>query len=342
MTSSIFSRSHCGKAINTQLAVLESLDYKCDNLLLKTGLVRAKLQDTHNELSKESENKFYHNVLDLVNNKLIGLQLGEGFLPQTYGLFGYALLSAKTLRHALQFTTHFYQLTFTYFTFDFKVYGEEAEFIITNPIPTDLQVLNLLIDRDMSAAIVLFSEMIGYSFPLIRVELPHSGHGHQQKYCDYFNCDVIFNQPKGKLIFNSMLLDKALPNGDATTSDYFRQQCQMLVTRLSGSSKFVDQVRMIILSRPGYFPDIDLIAEKLSMSSRTLRRKLTEEQSNYREILDEIRYKLAIEYLSETKIPLSEISDLLGYSEPGNFTHAFKRWSGEAPIKYRESLYLKK
>jgi len=201
MTSVVFSRSHSGKAINTQLDILESLGYTCDQLLLKTGLVLAKLEDTHYAFSKESENQFYHNIIDLVDNKLIGLQLGAGFKPQKYGLFGYALLSAKTLRHALQFATHFYQLTFTYFTFDFKVYGDEAEFIITNPIPTDFQVLNLLIDRDISATVVALSEMIGGNFPSVRVELPHSGHGKQQSYRDYFNCEVLFNQPKAKSSF---------------------------------------------------------------------------------------------------------------------------------------------
>jgi len=342
MTSSVFARSHSGKAITTQLEILESIGYESEQLLFKTGLVREKLEDIHCELTKESENQFYHNILDLVDNKLIGLQLGEGFLPQKYGLFGYACLSARTLRHAIQFATHFYQLTFTYFTFDFKVYGDEAEFIITNPIPTDFQVLHLLIDRDISAAVVALTEMVGFDCPSIRVELPHSGHGQQQKYRNYFGCEVLFNQPKAKLIFNSNILDKELPNSDPATSDYFLQQCKMLIAKLSTNSKLVDQVRMIILARPGYFPDIDFIAEKLEMAPRTLRRKLSNENSSYREIFDEIRYKLAKEYLSETRLPLSEISELLGYSEPGNFTHAFKKWSGEAPITYRKSQQITK
>jgi len=339
MINSIASRSHSGKAITTQLKILETLGYDSEQLLFKTGLVCEKLEDENRELTRESENKFYQNILDLVDDKLIGLKLGEGFSPQKYGLFGYALLSAKTLRHAILFATNFYQLTFTYFTFNFKVYGEEAEFIITNPIPTDFQVLNLLVDRDISATKVALSEMIGEGFPVTRIELPHDGHGQQQRYHDYFSCDVLFNQPKAKLIFKSNIVDNALPNSDSTTCDYFLQQCQMLIAKLSSHSKFVDQVRMIILARPGYFPDIDYIAEKLEMSPRTLRRKLSTENSSYRKILDEIRFKFAVEYLTETKLPLSEISGLLAYSEPGNFTHAFRRWSGRSPRAYRKEIF---
>jgi AraC-like DNA-binding protein len=76
------------------------------------------------------------------------------------------------------------------------------------------------------------------------------------------------------------------------------------------------------------------------MSVRTLRRRLREEGSSYRELLDEIRFGLARDYLTDTRLPLEEISELLGYSEPGNFSHAFRRWSGQSPRLYRQELTL--
>ena len=66
-----------------------------------------------------------------------------------------------------------------------------------------------------------------------------------------------------------------------------------------------------------------------------MRRRLTEEGTSFQDVLDEVRFGLATEYLVETLLPLQEISALLGYSEPGNFTHAFKRWSGKAPSDFR-------
>ena len=91
-----------------------------------------------------------------------------------------------------------------------------------------------------------------------------------------------------------------------------------------------------MLARPGFFPDIDYVAEKLGMSTRTLRRRLKEEGSNYRALLDEIRFGLAKEYLGETNLPMEEICGLLGYSESGNFSHAFRRWSGQSPRDWRQ------
>ena len=127
-----------------------------------------------------------------------------------------------------------------------------------------------------------------------------------------------------------------MPMRDVESSGVLQQQCQLLLARMSDSSGFVERVRQIIVERPGYFPDIDYIAEKLHMTSRTLRRKLTAENSSYQKILAEVRYQLAREYLSTSNLPLEEISSLLGYSAPGNFTNAFKRWHGNSPRQFRQ------
>jgi AraC-like DNA-binding protein len=72
------------------------------------------------------------------------------------------------------------------------------------------------------------------------------------------------------------------------------------------------------------------------MTSRTLRRRLTEEGSSYQQILADVRYQLAREYLATSRLPVEEIAAMLGYSNPGNFTHAFKRWHGSPPRQYRQ------
>lgn len=167
--------------------------------------------------------------------------------------------------------------------------------------------------------------------------LAHDGHGRKQEYRDYFGCRVCFASYPSQIIFSADILDRPLPQSDPETSLYFRQQCHMLIAKLSSQSHFIDDLRMLILARPGYFPDIDSLAEKLHMSTRTLRRRLKAEGSSYRQLLEEIRFELAREYLKETELPLDEISFLLGYTEPGTFSHAFRRWSGQPPSVYRKN-----
>ena len=92
----------------------------------------------------------------------------------------------------------------------------------------------------------------------------------------------------------------------------------------------------LIVSRPGFSPDSDFVAEKLKTSTRTLRRKLKEENASYQQILYEVRYQLAKGYLSNSTLRLEEVSVLLDYSTPGNFSAAFKRWHGSSPRQFRQ------
>ena len=127
-----------------------------------------------------------------------------------------------------------------------------------------------------------------------------------------------------------------MPLMDLEASAICQRQCQLLLARMSKSSGFVAQVRQLMVARPGSFPDIDRIAARLNMTSRTLRRRLAEEGSSYQKILADVRYELAREYLATSNLPVEEIAALLGYSNPGNFSCAFKRWHGTAPRMYRQ------
>lgn len=331
------SRTHCGKAILIQLNKLDGLGFSSEIFLKNTGLDHDKLDDINQECSLDQQNRFYRNVLGITQDPLIGLKMGAEFNAQKYGLFGYALLSAKTVRDALLFTTSFYRLTFTYYNLDFEVKGKLAEFSFKDPLPAEPDVLNYLADRDVMALKVALNEMVGESLPLHSVEFTHSGRGIANKYEKHFECPTLFNQPTNKLVFEAKHLERKLVNSDPSTSGHLIQQCQMLIAKLANHGQYVDRVRMLILAKPGYFPDIEFVAEKLKMSSRTLRRHLTNEGTSYRKLMDEIRNNIAIEYLTESDIPVADISRLLGYSEPGNFTHAFIKWNNLNPSEFRES-----
>jgi AraC-like DNA-binding protein len=93
-----------------------------------------------------------------------------------------------------------------------------------------------------------------------------------------------------------------------------------------------------LLSTPGEFPKLDAIANKLSIGTRTLRRRLKGLGTSYQKILDDVKKELAIEYLQTTTLSVQEISDLLGYSEVTNFRRAFVKWVQLSPYQYRKKI----
>jgi AraC-like DNA-binding protein len=70
------------------------------------------------------------------------------------------------------------------------------------------------------------------------------------------------------------------------------------------------------------------------VSTRTLRRRLSEEGSSYREIVDEVRADLARHHLAREKRDIDDVAFLLGFSDQSAFTKAFRRWTGRTPADY--------
>ena len=66
-------------------------------------------------------------------------------------------------------------------------------------------------------------------------------------------------------------------------------------------------------------------------------RRLADEGTSYKTLLDDIRRELALSYLRQAQHSISEITYLLGFSDTSSFTHAFRRWTGEAPSRWRET-----
>jgi AraC-like DNA-binding protein len=76
---------------------------------------------------------------------------------------------------------------------------------------------------------------------------------------------------------------------------------------------------------------IDAISAKIGISRWTLSRRLKAEGTTFEKILDELRHKLALDYLRGKKVSVNQTAYLVGFSEPAAFSRAFKRWTGTSP-----------
>jgi AraC-like DNA-binding protein len=82
------------------------------------------------------------------------------------------------------------------------------------------------------------------------------------------------------------------------------------------------------------------VAKSLGLSERTLSRRLAEEGTNYEEVVDQLRRSLALQYVKDPTISLTEMTWLLGYEGSTSFNHAFKRWTGHSPSAARQQTPL--
>ena len=80
---------------------------------------------------------------------------------------------------------------------------------------------------------------------------------------------------------------------------------------------------------------MDAIAEKMAVSRQTLFRRLKAEDATFEKVLDELRHRLALNYLGGRKASVNETAYLVGFSDPAAFSRAFKRWTGKSPSEMR-------
>ena len=330
--------SHHIKALPTALRAMSAMGFAAADCLAGTDLRETDLVGAKGApFTLEQEFRFHRNLLELTDNPMLGLLLGREYQLESYGLLGYAFMSAPTLRQAMIVIRNYGPLTFTLFDVNFLVESGRGKLRFSPDIAIPEDLVTYYVDRDVTAAVSGGHNAVRQPLQPIHIQLMHDGKQQREIYERHFSCPVSFSAPASELHIDAGLLDATMPMGDSETSAMCQQQCRLLLARMRAGSTYVDKVRQLIVARPGYFPDIDYVAEKLNMTSRTLRRKLCRESSSYQDILAEVRYELAREYLTTSTLPLEEISILLGYSAPGNFSNAFKRWHGSSPREFRQN-----
>ena len=80
------------------------------------------------------------------------------------------------------------------------------------------------------------------------------------------------------------------------------------------------------------------VAEEIGMSPRSLQRLLMEQGTTFSQLLDSSRRQRAVQLLVKEDLSMSEIALMLGYSDPSNFGRAVRKWTGQSPRRWRESL----
>ncbi len=151
-----------------------------------------------------------------------------------------------------------------------------------------------------------------------------------------FRCPIRYGTEKLFLSFDKSLVKQPLPMANPELA---RQNDQTVIQYLSRFEKnsIIMKVRANIIDKlPAGTPDQESIASSLNLSLRSLQRKLKDEETSYRNLLEDTRRQLAMEYIKESHRTISEITFLLGFTEPSNFTRAFKRWTGHSPAEFRQ------
>lgn len=153
-----------------------------------------------------------------------------------------------------------------------------------------------------------------------------------------YQAPVRHNQPHVGMSFDAHWLQLPVVQTPQSLREFLAGAPANLIVKYRDTSSLTDRIRRLLRKRLGQeLPSLEEVGEQLAVTPQTLRRRLREEGRGFQEIKDELRRDAAIEFLVQTRLPLIEIANRVGFSEASTFHRAFKNWTGVAPGEYRSA-----
>lgn len=182
----------------------------------------------------------------------------------------------------------------------------------------------------------LIRRFAGARWNPIRIELDYPKDADTKDLEEIFRAPVIFNCRFPAIVFEPHLLDQ--PN---TRTFFARNQLtfgdlrQMVQSKPQNDLQSAVEAVLRLRLLEGQ-TDIEGTAQSLDIGPRTLQRRLQSEGASYRGLVENIRQERASALLVETSERVTDIAVALGYSSPGHFVRAFRRWTGNTPDAFRQ------
>jgi AraC-like DNA-binding protein len=172
-----------------------------------------------------------------------------------------------------------------------------------------------------------------------KVHVTHAEPGYRAEYERIFRAPVLFESDRNALVVDEAWATRKIALQPRYVFGVLSERADALLKNLESSKSVRGRVETLLMPilHTGD-ANVDRIASKMGLSRQTLFRRLKAEGATFEKVLDELRHKLALGYLSGKKVSVNETAYLVGFSEPAAFSRAFKRWTGNSPRAMRTSM----
>ena len=159
-----------------------------------------------------------------------------------------------------------------------------------------------------------------------------------EKLQDFYAADIEYASPDHALLFSKEALEQPLRYGNPDLAAQQDAIVERYIAELGLISEYMMRVKTTIHSLlSSENVGIELVAESLNVTVRTLQRRLSAEQSSYNHLLDQVRHQLAMEYIKDPATNATEIAFKLGFTDSGSFGRSFKRWTNQSFSQFRSN-----
>lgn len=303
--------------------------------LLDTGILEAQLHDADALIAREQEMRLVENLMRaLPDVPALGFELGLRYNVATFGVWGFALRTSRNLREAVQCALRYLPLSTAYcrlaIVCDQHEYGTTVD---ASAIPLHLR--QFLLERDMATSIRLFDELALSGLQVLRLEFEGKRPAHADRIETLSGIAPQYECARNAIVLRRKDAELPLPMFDVHLVRLLEDQCRAQLERRQVGG-ITGQVRQLLLATAGLAASLEEVAEQLAMAPRSLHRRLTEEGTTYRHLVEAERKQLAGHLLANTDMKQDDLAFQLGYGDATAFARAFRRWFAESPSEYRK------
>jgi AraC-like DNA-binding protein len=170
------------------------------------------------------------------------------------------------------------------------------------------------------------------------VHFTHSAPAYRAEYDRVFQVPLVFGSDRNALLINGEEWANIKPPSPPSRYVFglLSARAKTLLNELERSTTTRGRIESLLMPMLHTGDaNMELIANRMGLSRQTLFRRLKSEGTSFEKVLDELRHKMVLDYLSAKKVSVNETAYLVGFSEPAAFSRAFKRWTGTSPHAMR-------
>lgn len=305
------------------------------SILHRSSIEPAALSDPDARIPQDRFERIWVAARDVTGDPCIGLHAGEHIHAHAVNLLGYLLMSSATLAAGLRRIDRYQRVL----TGEPWVALQESATTVRVRVGAERGDPEFrAIHAEYVAALVIHAlEWVSEArVAPVEARFKHAAGCERTDYERSLRCPVEFGVGQSELVFDARTLARPSLHADPSVAHAHEELGEMLLAR-GGHPDVTRRVRQALAEQlESEARDIASVARRLGMSARSLQRRLGEERTSFRTLLDDVRRQAARHHLERRATPIEAIAYLTGFSEASAFTRAVRRWFGRTPAQIRE------
>jgi AraC-like DNA-binding protein len=313
---------------------MEAAGIERHTILAATGRALRHLQDPLRRCPLSVSLRLWKVAAEQTGDAAFGIKAASQIKSTSFHSLSYGIASSLTLKDAFLRTQRYGHVVSDAAGYSLSKRGKQYHVDITSTVTIPDESVDCLV----AAALRMCRSRLGREFSPLRIEFRRSKPRQLASFDEILRAPLHFGASHTRLVFDVDAIERPLEDGDAE----FARHNDALVLHYLSQIKHHNihaRVRDILMrSLTQGEAGQTTLALLLNMSTRTLRRKLRESGLTYKQLLNEVRCEWAVFAISSGRHSPSEAAFILGFSDPGSFTRAFRRWTGESPSAWRNII----